>query len=161
MAIYVEWDGIKGDVTAEGYKDQIEVNSLQFGVGRGITSPSGGSKDRESSAPQISEITVSKPMDKATPNLFEAACMGTGKTVKLHFAMTAPGSGTLSDFLSYELSDVLLAGYSVSSPGGNQPRESLTLNFTKIIMKYIPGGADNTAEPPLPFGWNLATQKKV
>lgn len=35
--------------------------SVQWGVGRGISAPTGGSADRESSAPSVSEIAVKKP----------------------------------------------------------------------------------------------------
>ena len=160
MPIYLEWDGIKGDVTADGYKDHIEVNSFQYGIGRGIGSPMGGSKDRESSAPSISEVVVTKPMDNASVGLFEAALQGKGKKVTVHFAMTAAGEGNLTDYLSYELSEVLVSGYSLSS-GGDQPSESISLNFTKIMMKYIPGGSANESEGALPTGWDLATQKKM
>ena len=34
MAIYLLYEGIKGNVTADGYKDHIQIASLQFGVGR-------------------------------------------------------------------------------------------------------------------------------
>lgn len=160
MAIYLEWDGIEGDVTAEGYEKKVEVNSFQYGIGRGIGSPAGGSKDRESSAPSISEIVVTKPMDSSSFKIMDAACEGTGKKVKVRFAMTAPGTGTLADYLTYDLDQVLVSGYSVSS-GGDQPTESISLNFTKIEMNYIPASAENTDESPMRFGWDLAKQKKV
>lgn len=37
MAIYIEYEGIKGNTTADGYKDHLTVSSLQFGVGKVIT----------------------------------------------------------------------------------------------------------------------------
>jgi len=160
MPIYLEWDGVKGDVTAAGYEGFVEVNSFQYGIGRGIGSPMGGSKDRESSAPSVSEVVVTKPMDNASVGLFEAALQGKGKKVTVHFAMTAAGEGNLTDFLSYELKEVLVSGYSLSS-GGDQPSESISMNFTAIMMKYIPGGSENQSDPPLPTGWDLATQKKL
>ena len=46
MAIYVEYEGIKGNVTADGYKDHISVQSLQFGVGRGISMEPGNLSNR-------------------------------------------------------------------------------------------------------------------
>jgi type VI secretion system secreted protein Hcp len=68
MPIYMKYnDGsIKGDKTADGHQDWIVLNSFQWGVGRGISSPTGGSKDRESSAPSLSEITVTKHQDAAS-----------------------------------------------------------------------------------------------
>ena len=38
MAIYMDFDGIKGDVTTADYKGWIELNSFQFGVSRGVSS---------------------------------------------------------------------------------------------------------------------------
>src|SRR5688572_25351300 len=68
--IYMKYDTIKGDVTAVGYKDWIEVNSIQWGVGRGISSPTGGGADREASAPNISEIVTTKLQDISSPYFF-------------------------------------------------------------------------------------------
>src|SRR5262249_52981798 len=83
MPIYMEYDGgsIAGDATAEGHEKWIELNSLQWGVGRGISSPTGGSADRESSAPSVSEIVVTKPTDIASVKLLNEALQGEGKTV--------------------------------------------------------------------------------
>jgi len=61
--IYMNYNDIPGDATAEGHEKWIELNSCQWGVGRGISSPTGGSADRESSAPSVSEIVVTKATD--------------------------------------------------------------------------------------------------
>jgi len=158
MPIYVEWEGIEGDVTAEGYAKHIEVNSFQFGIGRGIGSPMGGSKDRESSAPSVSEVVVIKPTDSASTALFEGALYGEGKKVTLKFVNT--DAGQLETFLSYELQEVLISGYSMSS-GGDNPSESVSLNFTKIIMKNTPTGSSNETLTVMPTGWDLGAQKKL
>ena len=39
MPIYVKYGAIEGDVTATGHESWIEVNSVQWGVGRSISSP--------------------------------------------------------------------------------------------------------------------------
>ena len=56
MAIYMKVDGIKGDVTEAGHADWIEINSFQWGVGRGIGSPKSSASDRESSEASVSEV---------------------------------------------------------------------------------------------------------
>ena len=158
MPIYVEWDGIEGDVTSHGFDKHIEVNSFQFGVGRGIGSPMGGSKDRESSAPSVSEVVVSKPVDSASTGLWEAALYGEGKKVTLKFVKT--DKDQLEVFLEYELQEVLVSGYSVSS-GGDNPTESISLNFTKVMMKNTPTGSLGETGSAKPSGWDLAKQKKM
>src|SRR5689334_2130690 len=110
MPIYMHYDGINGDVTESGHKQWIEVNSFQWGVGRGISSPVGGSEDRESSAPSVSEVTVSKPTDVASPDLLNAALQGEGKTVKFDFCRTEKGQ--LQVYLQLELTNTMISGYS-------------------------------------------------
>jgi len=131
MPIYLQYDGgsVKGDVTADGHQDWIELTSFQFGVGRGISSPTGGSKDRESSAPSVSEITVTKEQDAATGKLLTEAYQGKGVKAVIHLCKT--DKGKLETFMEYELEDTMISGYSISS-GGDRPTESLSLNFTTI-----------------------------
>jgi len=76
MPIYVQYGTIPGDVTATGHEKWIEVNSFQWGVGRGISSPTGGSSDREASAPSVSEIVVTKPTDIASVKLLDESLEG-------------------------------------------------------------------------------------
>ena len=41
MAIYLAYDGIKGNVTAEGFEECVKVSSVDFGVSRPITMEAG------------------------------------------------------------------------------------------------------------------------
>ncbi len=132
MPIYMKYDGIDGDTTAQGHEKWIELNSFQWGVGRGISSPVGASADRESSAPSISEITVTKLQDIATTKLLDEALQGEGKNVQIDFVKT--DGKKLETYMTYKLEDTMVSGYSISS-GGDRPMESLSLNFTKIEFK--------------------------
>jgi type VI secretion system secreted protein Hcp len=141
MPIFMHFDGIEGNATAKGYEKWIEVNSFQFGAGRGISTPTGGAANREASAASVSEVTVTKAMDKASPKLFEASLIGDkGKTVKI--AMVRTGK-ELKELCAYKFESTLVSGYSVSS-GGDSPSESLSLNFVKFEYSYT--GSDVTGE---------------
>ena len=70
MAIYMKFGDVNGDVTTEGYKNWIELNSFQFGVSRAVSSGAGGAT-RESSAPSISEIVVTKLFDSSSAKLYQ------------------------------------------------------------------------------------------
>lgn len=134
MPIFMHFEGIEGNATAKGYEKWIEVNSFQFGSGRGISTPTGGAENREASAPSISEVVVTKPMDKASPKLFEAGLVGNhGKVVKI--VMTRTGK-ELSELCMYKFENTLVSGYTVSSSGDGAPSESLSLNFTKFEYSY-------------------------
>ena len=152
MPIYVQYAALKGDVTAAGHEGWIEVNSFQWGVGRGISSPTGGSGDRESSAPSVSEIVVTKPTDIATVNLLNEALQGEGVDVSIDFCKT--DKGNLNVYLAYVLNNTMISGYSTSS-GGDRPQESLSFNFTKIMCKDVALGAKNEDGNPASVGYDI------
>lgn len=135
MAIFMKYGTEKGEVTAEGYKEWIELGSLQWGVGRGISAGVGGGSKRESSAPSISEVTVTKTLDSFSPLALKEALGGKGVQVKLDITRT-DDAGKHHAFQKYILEKVLISGYSVSS-GGDRPSESLSMNFTKVDSEYI------------------------
>jgi type VI secretion system secreted protein Hcp len=156
MPIYMKYGDIKGEVTAKGHEHWIEVNSFQWGVGRGISSPTGASGDRESSAPSVSEITVTKGLDSSSVNLLQEALAGEGKKVTLDFCKT--DKNELVKYLSFELENTMISGYSASS-GGDRPQESLSLNFTKISMTETGSDAAGSTGQPSTVGYDLALGK--
>ena len=156
MAIYMKFEGINGGVTQDEHKQWIEINSFQFGVGRGISTPVGNAVDRESSAPSVSEVVVTKEMDVASTELFKQSIAGVeGKKVEIVFFSTGnPGS----TFAQYTLEDTLISGYSVSG-GSERPSESISLNFTKVMYEMTPHGEKNDADSPFRVSYDLATAK--
>lgn len=157
MAIYLHVDGLEGDVTAAGHESWIECDSMQWGVGRAISTPTGSSQERESTAPSVSEVTIVKSMDKCTPKLFEQACVGTSKLVKIDLVQTG---AQLDTYMSYTLSNSLISGYSVSS-GGDRPAETVSFNFTKLEMKYTPYDNEHNPGSPIPAGYDVSAGKKL
>ena len=135
MPIYMKFGSIDGDVTTQGYKDWIELNSFQYGVGRNVSSGAGG-RTRESSAPNISEIVVTKHFDKASAKLYQDSVAGTFDT-KVEIKMNTTTKNKTETFLSFELTDCGVSSYSLSS-GGDNPMESLSLNFLKIMVTPTP-----------------------
>lgn len=131
--IFMNYAGITGDVTADGYTGWIELTSFQWGVGRTFTASASGA-DREGSAPSVSEIVVTKLQDSASAKLLKEALGGEGKTVVIDF--TKSTKGTQQPYLEITLSNVLISKFSMSS-GGDRPTESISLNFTRIQYKNI------------------------
>jgi len=135
MAIFIKYGDLAGEATATGYEKWMEVQSLQWGVGRGISSGVGGGSKREASAPSVSEIVVTKTMDAISPLMLKEAIGGDAKTVKIDLTQT-DASGKHIAYQKYILTNTLVSGYSLSS-GGDRPSESLSLNFTKVDSEYL------------------------
>src|SRR3954452_12860757 len=55
---------------------QVQVDSFQFGLGRGISSPTGSSGERDTSAPSFSDLTFTTQMNAASPKLLASNAEG-------------------------------------------------------------------------------------
>jgi type VI secretion system secreted protein Hcp len=155
--IFMQFEGIDGAVSVKGFAKDIELLSFSFGVSRGVSSPTAGAINREASAPTISEITVTKKLDKTSPKLLQQALDGTGKTVTIFFVNIEDGKATT--YAKYVLSNVLVSAYSVSS-GSDHPTESISLNFTKVeFTSFIKTSAGSIT--PVEAGWDLTAQRSV
>ncbi len=158
MAIYMKYGSIEGAVTTKGFEKWIELSSLHWGVGRGIGTAARGSSSREGSEPSISEVTVTKIMDVASNKLFQDA-VGGNLANDVTLKLTATTKDTVTTFLTYKLTNTGLSGYSVST-GGDNPTESLSLNFTKIMITYT-GLTPQTQGNPDTVGYDLTQMSKV
>ena len=159
MPIYIKYTNpaINGDVTTAGFEKQIEINSFQWGVGRGVGSPTGASGNREASTPSVSEITVSKSLDNASGNLLKESLSSGGKSTLVISFVRTDGNGA-DTYLEITLTDTMISGYSMSS-GGDRPSESLSFNFVKIEVKFTPMNADGSKGSPFPVTYDLGLQK--
>lgn len=160
MAVYMLFDGIKGNVTADGYADHIGIDSVQFGVGRGISMEPGNMSNREATRPSISEITITKPADNSVTGLFKEAVTGSaGKNVVLKFVRT--GADKVLEYMDYTLENCLVSGYSISADSDSTPVETITLSFSKIMINYKDTDASMGGGNPQRVGYDLATAKPL
>lgn len=162
MAIYMNFNGTNpaGNVTAAGYENWIEVDSLSFGVGRSISMQAGSMANRESSRPSISEVTITKPLDAASGGLFKSSVTGdSGVTVEIHIVQT--GADKVEKFAVYKLEDVILSSYSISANSGSAPHESISLSFAKIEADLTHADKTNKNTKNMKVGYDLTTAKPL
>lgn len=157
MAIYVNYDGIQGEATQQDHKKWIDILSLSWGVGRGISTVTGNSSGREVAEPSVSEVTLVKMFDSATPKLFTEALVGNqGKTVKIDLVSSGNPGVT---YCTYTLSNALISSYSVST-SGDRPTESVSIDFTKLEFKFTPYDDKNKEGTPVTVTYDLGTKQQ-
>ena len=158
MAIYMKYGSISGSVTTEGFQKWIELDSFHWGVGRAIGTAARGSLSREHSEPNLSEVTVTKRSDVASPKLFLDSVAGKLDS-KVEIKFTTTTKGKVETFLTYKMENVGISGYSLSS-GGDMPVESLSLNFTKITQTFT-GMEPGVTGSPETVGYDLTQMKTI
>lgn len=143
----------KGD---DKHKEWIDIESWSWGASNPSSKSSGGGgTGREASTPSVSEIVVTKTMDKSSPMLTTG--VSKGKTKQELNKQTTHNGDT---YYQVKLTDVLISSYSVSGHGSGDPvpTESISLNFSKIEWNYKP---QNVESPAVMKGsWNLKENVK-
>lgn len=161
MSIFLKWAGIEGEVSDPSHQGWLDIDDLSWGVQRAITSAPSTRKDRESANAEITDLTITRRMDKASPSLFMAACCGKGQELTLH--LTKTGSGQGSDvFMAYTLSNALVRHYRIKArrQGQTRPLEQIIVSFEAIEAKYTPYDDDGIAEAPIAVGFDTSTNEK-
>lgn len=160
MAIYMKYDGISGNTSANGYAGHITLNSVSFGVGRGISMEAGNMANREATRPTISEVSITKYADTSVTSLFKESVTGsTGKTVVIKFVRT--GSDKLQEYMNYTLENCLVSGFSISADAEGEPVENISLSFSKIMISYNDFDPKNNTSNPQRVGYDLAVAKPL
>ena len=160
MAIYMKVPGADGSVTASGYEKWIELDSMQFGVGRMVSMDTGNLANRASGLPSFSEITVSKSTEDSTYGLLNDAVLGAeGK--KIEIAVVEPGDKP-TEYVKYTLEDAIISSYSMSAAGGGgKPGESISISYAKIEVAFTTHDKANKGGGVPRVGYDLATGKKA
>jgi type VI secretion system secreted protein Hcp len=157
MAVFLKVPGIDGGVTEQDHETWIRLDSMQFGVGRRISTPFGAATGREAGAPTVSEIHISKPMDQSSIELFGwSLARYEAKRLKLDVVTT----GRKDPFTTYELENAVIANYSVMGGPEGVPREMISLSFTRITEKFTPLRPDMVLGSPVTKGFDLATSRE-
>jgi len=146
----------KSSAGNSSHKETIEIASWSFGASNPSSVGSTGmSSGREASTPSVSEVVVTKNMDKSSPMLAKGASRGK-TTQELSKQTTHNGQ----PYYVITLTDVMVSSWQTSSSGsgGDRPMESLSLNFTKIQWNYKPQDPESPAI--MKGSWNLKENVK-
>ena len=147
--LFLELDGIQGESTAVGFENQIELGSLQLGVGNG----------NAKSGPSFSEATVTKQLDKSSPQLMLRTANGT-TIPKATVRFTTPGQEKVAVYLRYCFTGVRITGFSQSS-GGTRPSESVSFSYATIVQSYTQGSETGGAGTVFATGWDLLKNLQI
>jgi type VI secretion system secreted protein Hcp len=151
--MFLKIDNIKGESVDSVHKDQIDILSFSWGVTQSGSSQIGiGTGTGKAS---VSDLTVSKFVDKASPLLFQMSCLGTPFTSAILYVRKAGGKPL--EYIKITMSQGLIASVQESGGGGDERvTETLSLNFASVIYEYVPQNPDGSAAASVTKGFNIA-----
>lgn len=142
MAIeyFLKLDGITGESASSKHSGEIEVMSWSWGASNPTSIHGTGLSAGKVS---ISDITISKPVDKASAKLLELCCTGKHIASGTLACSKSTGDKNPGDYLTIKLTEIHIASFQTGgSSGDSVGSESISLAFLKFEYDYKVQGKD-------------------
>ncbi|MBI3861430.1 MAG: type VI secretion system tube protein Hcp [Planctomycetia bacterium] len=161
MAGYIKFDGIDGEVQDKDHKNWTEIESFSLGIHKPTVSGATGSSRRRGDE-EVSDMSVTKLVDKTSPKLEEACCNGkVFPKVTIHCTASYTDGGRVT-YLAYELEHVQVTSYNINGHAQSEqvPGEQLSLNFEKFKVTYTENDEKGKKKGNVEMTWNNMEGKK-
>ncbi len=152
--LYMKVQDADGESKDKDHADWILIESVSLGIDMPVPNSPAQSGQRASGTANFGEITVTKTMDKSSPNLFKACCNGRPYTEDIEIDFVQPMGTSRLVYLKLRLSESIISSYDLMSASEGTAQETIRINYAKIIEEYTPQEKDQPGGV-LPAGWDL------
>ena len=136
--LFIKIDGIEGECQKKGHEKEIDVLSFSFGAVQHGSFHTGGAGGGSGKA-EISDISIVKNVDKASPKLFSACAAGTHIKEVLIYSQKAGDDKNPLVYYKIKMEDVIVSSVqNQGSSAGDSIVESVVFNTAKLTFDYQP-----------------------
>ena len=143
---------IEGEVQRAGAEKSIAIDAVDFSAVNPTTI--GQSKGAGTGKVELSTVNLTKSTDLASTRIFQSVCEGK-RFDEAKIVMHKQHGGESLEYFVVEFKNCVVDSWHISdSDGADLPKESFTLAFEEINIRYSPqedGGS------PMEAGWNVIT----
>ncbi|HEX8615285.1 MAG TPA: type VI secretion system tube protein Hcp [Telluria sp.] len=156
--MFLKIDDVKGESRDSKHKDELDVLAWSWGLSQSGTTHMGGGGGAGKVG--VQDLSITKYIDKASPNLVMAACDGTHYKEAL---LTVRKAGkTPLEYIKITMKQVLVSSITTGATGGeDRLTEKVTLNFAEFKVEYAPQKEDGTGDAVVEVGWKIAENVKA
>ncbi len=158
MDMFIKIGSLKGESRDKTHKEEIDVLAWSWGMSNSGSAHVGGGAG--SGKVNVQDLSITKYIDKTTPDLMLAACNGKHFD-KATLVVRKAGESPL-EYLTITMEEVLITNVSTGGSGGeDRLTENVTLNFAKVNVDYKEQTATGGVGATPAMGWNIAENVKV
>jgi len=140
--MFLKIDGIDGESVDAKYQKWVEALSFSWGILDPVKTGQTG-KAPLARKTQVSDFSIVKYLDSASPKLFEMCCQG-ARIPELNFSLVRAGEKQ-QEFYTIKLTDVLISGVSSGGPAGAVPMESVSFSFASSLISAVDDRGQKTS----------------
>lgn len=156
--MFLKLDDIKGESRDDKHKDEIDVLAWSWGLSQSGTMHTGGGGG--AGKVSVQDLTLTKYVDKASPNLIMAAC--SGKHHKEAVLTIRKAGEKPLEYIKITLKEVLVSSIDTGGSGGeDRLTENVRLNFAEFKVEYTPQKSDGSGEAAVEAAWHIAKNVKA
>ena len=150
--MFLKIDGVEGEAIDHAHGGEIDILAWNWEMSQSGSMHSGGGGGAGKVA--IRDVSVTKYIDKSTPNLINTCC--TGKHYKEAILTVRKAGDKPVEYLIITMTDVLVTSVSTGGSGGeDRLTETISLNFAKVSVEYTPQAKDGSAGATVETGFNI------
>lgn len=155
LDMFLKLDQIPGESIVKGHANEIDVLAFSWGVSNPATISSAGG-GLTSGKPSFQELSLTKYVDLASPQLMTAAATGKHIASATFTVLRSNGTG-LANYYTVTLTEVLVTSISTGGSGGeDRMTENITLNYAKIKIDYYQQKPDGSISLGGTFTYDVA-----
>jgi len=156
--MFIKIGDIKGESQDDKHKDEIDVLAWSWGMSQSGTFHGGGGGG--AGKVNVQDLSFTKWVDKASPNLMKFCC--NGKEYKEALLTVRKAGEKPLEYVKIKMEKVMITSVSTGGSGGeDRLTENVTLNFGKVSYDYTPQKEDGSGLPVVKMGWDIAANKEV
>jgi type VI secretion system secreted protein Hcp len=143
---YLQIDTIKGESTATGFEDQMQIESWSFGATNSGSAVQGTGMGVGKVSFQDFHFVVQN--GKATAPLFLACAKGNHIPQAILSCRKAGGDGNPYTYYKVTFGDIVISSFQTGGSNGSSilPMEQVSFNFSKITFEYFQQQADGSVK---------------
>lgn len=158
--MFLKIDGVEGESSDHAHEGEIDVLAWSWGLTQSGTMhvARGGGAGKAN----VQDLTVTKYIDSASPNLMLACCNGK-QYATADLVCRKAGGDEQVEYLKVEMENVIITSVSTGgSIGDDRQTEAVTLNFAKFKVTYTPQDNDGSPLPEVgPVGWDIQKNEEI
>ena len=154
---FLKVDGIPGESADAMHKGEIDVLAFSWGVSQtgAAATGSGGASGKA----VFDDLIVVARTSKASPQLWLACANGTH--IKSAVLTCRRRGKAAVEFLTIQLSDVVIASYEVDGSDEEPPVDQISLSYGRIETTYTPADQTGKLQSPIGTGWDVKVGKEA
>jgi type VI secretion system secreted protein Hcp len=128
---FLKLDGIDGESADDKHKGELQIMSYSWGASQ--TSSVAGTGGSGAGKANMQDLTIMKPLDKASAPLFKALAKGTHIKTGVLTAVKSGGDG--KPFLKIDFKELFVTSHQLSA-SSEVPTESVSFSYNEIKFEY-------------------------